>query len=193
MVGCWCGYASGARCRFAYGPADATATHYLLLQEIQIGFTFLVLPFWFRLTRVVPDKIQDGHKMVVCVCVYTCVFVALCVLNCCTQLISHLVRQITIGKYLLFTGIGLYYMQYTFVFVSTQKTQNHVIDSAACLTCLLLPTFKILILKLSCMGAECKCPVCLLSIPTDVTSASSLPVFKNRLKTYIFFCCCDIL
>ena len=23
---------SGVRCRFAYGPADATATHYLLLQ-----------------------------------------------------------------------------------------------------------------------------------------------------------------
>jgi len=34
---------SGARCRFACGPADATATHYLLLQLIQIGFTFLVL------------------------------------------------------------------------------------------------------------------------------------------------------
>jgi len=31
------------RCRFAYGPADATATHYLLLQEIQIGFGFTVL------------------------------------------------------------------------------------------------------------------------------------------------------
>jgi len=31
-VGCWRGYVSGSRCRFAYGPADATATHYLLLQ-----------------------------------------------------------------------------------------------------------------------------------------------------------------
>jgi len=29
----------------------------------------LVLPFWCRLTRVVPDKIQDGRKTVVCVCV----------------------------------------------------------------------------------------------------------------------------
>jgi len=27
VVGCWCGYLSGARCRLAYGPADATATH----------------------------------------------------------------------------------------------------------------------------------------------------------------------
>jgi len=26
------GYLSGARCRLAYGPADATATHWLLLQ-----------------------------------------------------------------------------------------------------------------------------------------------------------------
>jgi len=32
-------YLSGARCRFAYDPADLTATHYLLLQQIQIGFT----------------------------------------------------------------------------------------------------------------------------------------------------------
>jgi len=31
-VGCWCSYLSGARCKFAYGPADVTATHYLLLQ-----------------------------------------------------------------------------------------------------------------------------------------------------------------
>jgi len=32
VVGCWCGYLSQARCRFAYGPDDATATHCLLLQ-----------------------------------------------------------------------------------------------------------------------------------------------------------------
>jgi len=39
-------------------PADTTATHCLLFQEIQTGFTFLVLPFWYWLNRVVPDKIQ---------------------------------------------------------------------------------------------------------------------------------------
>ena len=35
----------GVRCRFAYGPADTTAAHCLLLHEVQIGFgfTFLVL------------------------------------------------------------------------------------------------------------------------------------------------------
>jgi len=32
VVGCWHGYLSGARCRFAYGSADATGTHCLLLQ-----------------------------------------------------------------------------------------------------------------------------------------------------------------
>ena len=32
VVGCWRGYRSGARCRLAYVPADATATHCLLLQ-----------------------------------------------------------------------------------------------------------------------------------------------------------------
>jgi len=32
LVGCWHDYLPGARCRFAYGPADATATHCLLLQ-----------------------------------------------------------------------------------------------------------------------------------------------------------------
>jgi len=32
VVWCWPGYLSGAQCRLAYGPADATATHCLLLQ-----------------------------------------------------------------------------------------------------------------------------------------------------------------
>ena len=32
VVRCWRCYLSGARCRLAYGPADATATHCLLLQ-----------------------------------------------------------------------------------------------------------------------------------------------------------------
>jgi len=32
VVGCWHGCLFGARCRLAYGPADATATHCLLLQ-----------------------------------------------------------------------------------------------------------------------------------------------------------------
>jgi len=61
-VGCWRGYLSGARCRLAYCPADATATHCLLLQ---IGFTFLVPAH--------PGS--PGHRAVkrVCVCVCVCV------------------------------------------------------------------------------------------------------------------------
>ena len=43
VEGCWHGYLSGARCRFPYGPTDPTATHCLLLQEIQIGFGFTFL------------------------------------------------------------------------------------------------------------------------------------------------------
>jgi len=32
VVRCWRGYLSGARCRLAYGPDDATAAHCLVLQ-----------------------------------------------------------------------------------------------------------------------------------------------------------------
>jgi len=32
VVRSWHGYVSGSRCRFPYGPADANATDYLLLQ-----------------------------------------------------------------------------------------------------------------------------------------------------------------
>ena len=41
-MGCWRGYLSGARCRLAYVPADATANRYLCFSKIQICFTFLV-------------------------------------------------------------------------------------------------------------------------------------------------------
>jgi len=50
VLGCWRGYLSGSRCRFACGQADATATHYSLsLAPVNPdwfyipGFTFLVL------------------------------------------------------------------------------------------------------------------------------------------------------
>jgi len=44
VVGWWCGYVSGSRCRFAYGPADTTATHYHCSSKF-----ILVLPSWFYL------------------------------------------------------------------------------------------------------------------------------------------------
>ena len=58
VMGCWHGYLSWARCRLAYGPADAT--HHFLLQYNPE----FVLPFWYRLTRVVPDR------TIKCVCVW---------------------------------------------------------------------------------------------------------------------------
>ena len=45
------GYLSGVQCRLAYGPADATADATLASVKSR-----LVLPFWYRLTQVVPDK-----------------------------------------------------------------------------------------------------------------------------------------
>jgi len=65
VVECCRGYLAGAQCRLAYGPADATATHYLLLQDtvIQIGFTFLV-----------PDHSGSSGQRTSngCVCVCVC-------------------------------------------------------------------------------------------------------------------------
>jgi len=52
VVGYWHGCLSGARCRLAYGPADATATHCLLAAVKSRS----VLPFWYRLTQVVLEK-----------------------------------------------------------------------------------------------------------------------------------------
>ena len=52
VAGCWLGYLSRARCRLAYGSADATVTH-LSLASVK---SWLVLPFWYWLTQVVPEK-----------------------------------------------------------------------------------------------------------------------------------------
>jgi len=55
-----------ARYRFAHGPADATATHYLLLQEIQIGFGFT---FLVPTHPGSPGQYPESHIMVVVVVV----------------------------------------------------------------------------------------------------------------------------
>ena len=63
VVGCWCGYLSGARCR--HDPADATASLPLTVScfsKIQIGFTFLV-----------PAHLGcPGQRAVKHVCLYIC-------------------------------------------------------------------------------------------------------------------------
>jgi len=45
VVGCWHGYVSGSRCRFAYGRADATAITVSCSSKSR-----LVLPSWFYLS-----------------------------------------------------------------------------------------------------------------------------------------------
>ena len=61
VVGYWHGYLSGARCRLAYGPADASATHCLASVKSR-----LFLFFWYRLTQVVLEKGPSNG----CVCAY---------------------------------------------------------------------------------------------------------------------------
>ena len=41
VVGCWRGYLSGARCRLAYGPADATATHCMSFASVKSRLVYL--------------------------------------------------------------------------------------------------------------------------------------------------------
>ena len=64
VVRCWHGYLSAARCRLAYGPDDATATHCLCISKIQIGFTFLVPAH--------PGSPGQRAVKQVCVCVLCC-------------------------------------------------------------------------------------------------------------------------
>jgi len=75
VVGCWRGYLPGARCRLAIDPADATATHSLASVKSR-----LVLPFWYRLTWVVPEK--GPLNGCVRACVRACVRVRACVCVC---------------------------------------------------------------------------------------------------------------
>ena len=63
VVGCWRGCLSGARARLAYGPADATVLNGSCISKIP-----LVLPFWYRLTRVVADKGPLNGCVGVCIC-----------------------------------------------------------------------------------------------------------------------------
>ena len=59
MVGCWRGYLSGARCRLAYGPADATATHFSYFSKIQIDVTFVYSGSPFVNVQLNVDCLQD--------------------------------------------------------------------------------------------------------------------------------------
>ena len=65
-VECRRSHLSGARCRLAYGPDDATATHYASVKSR------LVLPFWYRLTWVGPDKGSVNVRACVCITFSNC-------------------------------------------------------------------------------------------------------------------------
>ena len=63
VVGCWCGCLSGAGCRLALWPSWCRC-HPLSFASVK---SRLVLPFWYWLTWVVPDK--GPLNGCVCVCV----------------------------------------------------------------------------------------------------------------------------
>ena len=72
MVGCLCGYLSGVGCRFAYGPADATATQSLAPVKSRL----VLVPAHPGNTRQNPENC----KTCLCVCVCPCMF-AVCVID----------------------------------------------------------------------------------------------------------------
>jgi len=72
---------SGAGCRFAYGPADPTATHCLLFQEMQIVFCFTFLvPAHTSSPRQNPER---GKTVVVVVVVHVMLLLLLVIMKMC--------------------------------------------------------------------------------------------------------------
>ena len=69
-MGCWRGLGWDAVLHIAQQmPLPFTVS---CSSKSRLVLPFLVLPFWYLLTRVVPDKFQRSSKTVVCVCV--CVY-----------------------------------------------------------------------------------------------------------------------
>jgi len=67
VMGCWRGCLGwGADLHIAQQmPLPLTIS---CSTKSRLVLTFLVLPFWYLLTQVVPDKFQKSRKTVVCVC-----------------------------------------------------------------------------------------------------------------------------
>ena len=83
MVGCWRGYLSGARCRLAYCPADATVSFF---SKIQIGCTFLVPAH--------PGSPGQGPlNGLVCFCMYVDNYWAIAISNAETKLLETVILQ----------------------------------------------------------------------------------------------------
>ena len=143
MVRCWHGYLSGMRCRLAYGPADATATHCLLLPRLD-------LPFWYRLIRVVPEK----GPLNVCVCVCACV--RACVRACMCDCVFHRLTTLLLRKLSLIL-LTLCCLIMTFVTLQMWFISEHV----ECIT----STYMHL--------AQSSCVACLMYIMSDDFNRSS--------------------
>jgi len=100
VVGCWHGCLSGASCRLAYGPADATATPALV--QSRLGFTSLVPAH--------PGSPGQRAVKWVCVCVLPQVEYYTCVCRCAAQVRKSSLSQVLNAEaYMLFykKGVGL--------------------------------------------------------------------------------------
>ena len=122
-VGCWHGYLFAARCRLAYGPTDATATH-CLFASVK---SRLVLPFWYWLTQVVLDKGPLNGCVCVCVCVFQKgVSRSVCsILSVCTfyEQINNIKWQKNTDPQSAFIALPIVDIQRTIV--STESTHTH--------------------------------------------------------------------
>jgi len=73
VVGCWCGYVSGSRCRLHMAQLMPLSLTISCSSKFRLVLPSWILPLWYWLTRAVPDKIQKSHKTIVCV---VCVFIS---------------------------------------------------------------------------------------------------------------------
>ena len=94
LVGCL----SRARCRLAYGPADATATPYVF-SKIQIGSTFLVPAH--------PGSPVKRAVKCVCVCVCVCYYL----LHACVEWILNTVDWLLLVSCMVFLGSAAQHMR----------------------------------------------------------------------------------
>ena len=95
VVGCWRGC-------LGWG-ADLHITQQMPLpltiscsSKSRLALTFLVLPFWYLLTRVVPDIFQKSSKAVVCVCAHIKVF--MCTALYYEQIASNALRYLVCAQ-----------------------------------------------------------------------------------------------
>jgi len=80
VVGCWRGCLGwGTDLHIAQQmPLPLTIS---CSSKSRLVLTFLVLPFWYLLTRVVPDIFQKSSKTAVCVCVYFSWWLLICAMK----------------------------------------------------------------------------------------------------------------